>query len=341
MKIPKILRKFSKLVIILFILILSVSLYSTDYRVNNYINNFLYKLPGGRYIETTIINIFNAIDLRKLFIKNNKEDRIDLKLSLDDIKEFDKVYKCSDKNFLRDECKRWRKANFKNEEFQTKIKLKISGTSTTPYRRSHDFFDRIYKYIDPDSMHDITHGGVSYVVKFNKEKFFHNQKRISLLSPFDDWSYFQNIFNEYAAEKGLITTFGRPYLLHINGIDAGVYLAQETIGKELLERNYAITNYAILKPNDDWDSIPFGHQSRTDYIPEDKEQNGTSLKIIGLAQNQLRKMLNTLESKSYQSLSKFLDLDYMAKVSAIQLIYGTNHSSIGDNRRYIYNISKE
>ena len=297
-------------------------------------------IPGGVYIETTALNIFNALDLGKLFIKKNKEDVINLKFSVADIKEFDYAYlKCPPQFFLRDECKRWRKAKFSNEEFQSKVKIKLSGTSVTPYMRSHDVFDRIHKHINPESIHDVTHGGVSYVVKFQKEKFFKNQRIVSLISPFDDWSLFQNALNEYAAEKGLITTVGRPYLLHINGIDAGVYNAQETIGKELLERNYGITNYAILKPGDEWDSVPNGHQNNTDYIPEDKEQKGTSLKTIGLAQNQLKKMLSTLESNNYKKLSKYLDIDYMAKFSAMQLIYGTNHSSIGDNRRYIYNIS--
>ena len=345
MKISKVKLKPVYLISIVLISILSIFFYSyvSNYKVNKFINNSLDELLpwiGGIFLETSAMNIFNNIDVRKLFINKNKEDIIDLKLSIDDIKELDNAYKCSHQDFLHDECKLWRKAKFKYGEFQTKIKLKVSGTSTTPYRRSHDFFDRVYKkFFDSETIHDITHGGVSFVVKFQKENFFQNHRRVTLLSPFDEWSYFQSVFNEYASEKGLITTFGRPYLLHINGIDSGVYLLQETIGKELLERNYGITDYAILKPNDDWDSIPFGHQSNTDYISEDKEQSGTSMKTIGMAQNQLKKMLNTLDSQDFKSLSKFFDIDYMAKVSAMQLIYGSSHASIGDNRRYIYNIS--
>ena len=313
--------------------------YNTNFKVNDAINRYLYKLPGGIIVETSLMNIFNSLDVRKIAKTTNDRDVIDLKFSADDIKELDNAYKCSG-SFLLDRCKSWRKVKLENGNFQAEIKAKISGTSTTPYKRSHGVYDFLYRmFINKTAIHDVSKGGSSYVLKFGNEKFFNNFKRVSLISPFDDWSYFQNILNEYASKKGLITTFGRPYLLKINGIDSGVYLAQEKIGKELLERNYGITDYAILKPSDDWDSIPFGHQNYTDYLPEDKEQSGSSLTTIRIAQNRLRGMLAALELEDYESLSSYFDLGYMAKVSAMQLIYGTAHSSIGDNRRYIYNIA--
>lgn len=314
--------------------------YNVNFKTNDLVNRYLHKLPGGVNVETSLMNIFNSLDLRKIVKKTNDRDVIDLEFSLDDIKEFDNSYRCSQPDFLSDRCKSWRRAKVKNGSFQSKIKVKLSGTSTTPYGKSHGFYEKMYrKFIDQTAIHDVTRGGNSYVLKFEKEKFFNNLRRVSLLSPFDEWSYVQNVLNEYARKKGLITTFGRPYLLTINGIDSGVHLAQETIGKELLERNYGITDYAILKPSDDWDSIPFGHQNHTDYVPEDKEQSGSSIKTIGIAQNRLRKMFITLDTKNFEGLSRYFDIDYMAKVSAMQLVYGTAHSSIGDNRRYIYNIS--
>jgi len=208
LKISKVKLKPVYLISIVLISILSIFFYSyvSNYKVNKFINNSLDELLpwiGGIFLETSAMNIFNNIDVRKLFINKNKEDIIDLKLSIDDIKELDNAYKCSHQDFLHDECKLWRKAKFKYGEFQTKIKLKVSGTSTTPYRRSHDFFDRVYKkFFDSETIHDITHGGVSFVVKFQKENFFQNHRRVTLLSPFDEWSYFQSVFNEYASEKG-------------------------------------------------------------------------------------------------------------------------------------------
>jgi len=314
--------------------------YNTNFKTNDLVNRYLHRLPAGVNVETTLMDISNSLDLRKIVKTINDRDVVGLEFSVDDIREFDNTYSCSEKGFLRDRCKSWRKVKVKNGNFQSDIKIKLSGTSTTPYRRSHSFYDLFYRrFIDQTAIYNATRGGYSYVLKFEKDKLFNNQRRVSLLSPFDEWSYFQNVLNLYASEKGLITTFGRPYLLTINGIDSGVHLAQETIGKELLERNYGITDYAILKPSDDWDSIPFGHQNHTDYVPEDKEQSGTSTRTIGIAQNQLRTMLITLDVKDFEGLSRYFDIDYMAKISAMQLVYGTLHSSIGDNRRYIYNIS--
>lgn len=194
--------------------------YNTNFKVNDAINRYLYKLPGGIIVETSLMNIFNSLDVRKIAKTTNDRDVIDLKFSADDIKELDNAYKCSG-SFLLDRCKSWRKVKLENGNFQAEIKAKISGTSTTPYKRSHGVYDFLYRmFINKTAIHDVSKGGSSYVLKFGNEKFFNNFKRVSLISPFDDWSYFQNILNEYASKKGLITTFGRPYLLKINGIDS-------------------------------------------------------------------------------------------------------------------------
>lgn len=333
--------RFKKILYASIIIIFAVSFYgySTNYKINAKLNKFVYRLPAGLHLETSLLNIFNNLDPRKIVTRTNDLDVVDLKFSTDDIKEFDNARNCSDL-FLVDRCKVWRKVEFKNANFESDIKIKLSGTSITPYRKSLSFYDFVYRRLTNQSViHDVTTGGNSYVLKFGKENFFNNSRRVSLLSPLDEWSYFQNVLNKQAEKHGLITTSGRPYLLKINGIDSGVYLAQETIGKELLERNYGITDYAILKPNDDWDSIPFGHQNHTDYVSEDKEQSGSSLKTIGIAQNRLRDMFVALETGDFETLVRYFDPNYMAKLSAMQLIYGTWHASIGDNRRYVYNIA--
>lgn len=338
-------KKYFFFFIILIFTVSSLLAYCSDYKYRDTFDNLLRKFPYGNSLvpalHVTLDGLYNSFDFIKHFRSASEDDIIGLKLSYDDIKSFSTTYNCSKSGgFWLDECKNWKNFTFVyfNEDYKAKIKL--HGTSMTPYFSSFGFLDLLYtRKFAKNLDYDPTLGGYSFAVKFKKEKFFNSYKRISLLSPYDDWSFFQNILNQYAQQNGLITTFGRPYILKINGLEVGVYLSQEKIDKELLERNYGITNYAILKSNDVWDKSSQNHQSSTDYTPEDKEQSGSSELSIGLAQNQLRKMLIALSENNSESLSRYFDLDYMAKISAFEILYGTNHSSIGDNRRYIYNLS--
>ena len=82
-----------------------------------------------------------------------------------------------------------------------------------------------------------------------------------------------NALNKYIKYHGVITTSGSYKNLFINGTDIGLYLAIENIDKDLLERNFKITNYAILKNIDDWMAWT-GHYARTMQTSHDIEQKG-------------------------------------------------------------------
>ena len=50
-------------------------------------------------------------------------------------------------------------------------------------------------------------------------------------------------------------------------------------------------------------------------------------------------MFEALEQQRVEDLHSLVDVDYFAKLSALELLYGNTHSSIGDNVKYIYNFA--
>ena len=291
----------------------------------------------------------HQIDLVKAVIPKgfNKEDKsINLDLSIDDMLAFQEVYHNSiiNQNYLDDKDKRWRKSKItftKSEE--KKVKVKIHGTSYGPIINSLSPIDALTYFhtgkIDKNSI-DVARGGYAFKIKIKSDdSYFNNMKRINLLSPFDDWSIASNAINKYISSWGLVTSYGDIVKLHINGNIVGPYLAVEQIGKELLERNYKITNYAILKSNDDWNK-GFGaaHISSTDYTSNDKEGSG-EFKAISIANNQLDKLFNAIELKDIDTIYSLVDIEDMAKISAMVRLTGSVSPLHGDNVRYIYDMS--
>ena len=318
---------------------LAFYLFNTDHRINKWLMDKLSFTPYNSILETTAINLFNDLNVFKVFHSKSVDDVIDLDLSYEDIKSFDRSFRCSSSIFIEDRCKFWRKGLFTHQDYEDRVKVKLSGTSKTPYYRSFTFWQGVRRKLDENLVYNPVSAGYSFTIKADPEKLFQTMRRFSLLSPYDDWSFFQQVLNKLARDYGLITTYGRPFILRINDVEAGVYMLQEKIAKNLLERDYGITNYSILKSNDDWDKIPFGHMSNTDYDSEDKEQEGVSDQAIGRAQNQLRRLFMAIEQGDIEEVGRLVDIEYIATLSAFESIYGSKHSSYGDNRRYIYNFS--
>ena len=90
--------RFKKILYASIIIIFAVSFYgySTNYKINAKLNKFVYRLPAGLHLETSLLNIFNNLDPRKIVTRTNDLDVVDLKFSTDDIKEFDNARNCSD-----------------------------------------------------------------------------------------------------------------------------------------------------------------------------------------------------------------------------------------------------
>ena len=148
------------------------------------------------------------------------------------------------------------------------------------------------------------------------------------------------MINEIARNHGVITPQEHYSLLKINGYVVGVYLAQEKIDKVMLERDHAITNFAVIKANDDWDTPDERHSSVFIKNIDIYEVDGSADNAELLAVEAFQNILEALNGDDLQYLVGQVDVDSFAKVSAIQKIYGTNHSTSGDNAKYIYDASK-
>lgn len=288
-------------------------------------------------------NLYKAIQTRGY---KNSKDNINIDLSAEDLKVFQSYYYESifGLGYLDDASNEWRKSSItlpeKNEQ---KIQIKIHGTSTTPVRKSLSFINSLrYRYlnkIDSNDL-DISRGGYAFKIKIKSEdEYYDGARRLNLLSPEDDWSPSTNTINKYIQSLGVISSAGELKNLFINGREIGPYLVIENIGKELLERNYQITNYAILKVNDDWNKgfyVP--HISSTDYSSYDLEQSG-EMGTIPIAQTAFKNLMLALDKRDIQSIRSYVDIENIAKIAALLNLTGTIHPVSGDNVKYIFDIA--
>ena len=121
----------------LFTLMLSVYLY------NNYtIYDQLIKRSSKSFLIKNALTfsdyIFNQFDLIKSLSKKalNDDEIISIEMSGSDVKELNNTLEgLNDKIFINDKEKKWRKAKLLLGNSKEKIKYKIHGTSTTPFKK--------------------------------------------------------------------------------------------------------------------------------------------------------------------------------------------------------------
>lgn len=332
----------------LLITILILIFFITSFTGQKILKNFLSSRLNS-VILTEAYFLRSTVDPKKLNYErlfSKKPLTLNIKVSRKDISKFNEQIRLSQKKgFLDDKLKDWRKIdlqigqdNFKN------IKMKIHGTSLTPINSSYShssFVARLLKKININKEKDFGLGelGVSFKLKLKNENFFNGTKNFNLISPNDDWTAGSIVLTKMAEQLGAIVSVPKLYHVYFNGSDAGIYLLSEDIKKEILERNYGINNYGIIKSNDFWDkalSIP--HISMTDYTSHDKEQSGFDLASeFGLGQFEI--LMKHLASNNLQEVIKLIDMNDFARFSAFEHILGTNHYSSGDNLRYLYDFS--
>jgi len=286
-------------------------------------------------------------------------DAINIELSKEDIKAFQKFYFDStqinglrvgmtpgsiNSGYLVDDINFWRKAKVTLPGMEKqKVKIKLHGTSPAPVLDAVSFSDkmkwRLFKSIDQDDF-DISKGGFAFKLKINSaDAYYQQKKRLDLYTPWDNWGVVSNSLNKYFKELGVITNSGDVKRVYINGQEIGPYLLVENIDKEMLERDYKITNFAIFKTNDDWNKgKASSHSSTTDYTSYDIEQSGVE-GTIDIAQAKLNLLMIALEQEDIEFLEELVDVDNLAKVAALINITGTVHPLLGDNAKYIYDFA--
>ena len=282
-----------------------------------------------------------AMSADRLYVPGT--NRVNLELSANDIDHISVVYRTAmDRQYLIDSEKVWRKANLKlgvDDKFKN-IKFKIYGTSIIPYRSSTRYsryaVDRIFgsKYLDPALI------GFSFKIKLDSDRYWNQMRRLNFVTPWQGWDASTITLSRAAAGLGLITSIPDLTHMYINSQDAGIFLRAEDIDKELLERNYGITNYAIIQNDDEWDkAFGIAHNSPTDYTIFGKTVSDSGA-TADIASEALARVMDALAKKDISLLKRLIDVESFAKSDALMHIYGTWHSTTGDNLRYLYDLSR-
>ena len=318
---------------------------------------------GQRYLTNHCVNkicslllsesykIRSSIDPRKLNydrLFSEKPNSLNITVSRKDIANYNQqIRQALPLGFHEDRWKEWQTVDLQigDNKFQN-IKMKLHGTATTNILQSNaigSFTYRLLKKlgIDTHKKKDFGLGelSASFKLKLNDNQFFNGIRKLTLISSGDEWTAGSIALTKMAKHLGAIVSV--PKIVHgnFNGTDAGIYLISEEIDKELLERNYGITDYGILKTNDVWDKA-FGipHVSMTDYTSHDKEQSGAEL-ASEYALGQLGRLMKTVELNDMEGLTRLIELNDFARFSALTHYYGVNNATAGDNLRYLYDFS--
>jgi len=266
----------------------------------------------------TIRYASNEIDIVRIYhkIKNEEPVSTNLKLSSADVADIEsqiEVFK--KKGFIKDELNYWRKGKLKKGNKEFKIKYKIHGTSISPLKN----------------------GYLSFRIKFAKDQPYEDQIReFNLIRIYfdSDENVPTIIFNNLANKIGLLSPVGETTILKINGVTVGFFYTKERHGKEWFEKKQ-ITNYSILKANDDWDKKKSGHVSDLDLSEKNIEVSGAGINT-DIAVGSIKNLFDAINSKDIKEIFRLIDKDYFAKFLALSTLVNDNHPITGDNLKFIY-----
>jgi hypothetical protein len=301
--------------------------------------------PSYIVLQKTFYNFDISDAFRQRGYKKSK-DSININLSSEDIKYFQDYYygQLSKGNFLADEGKDWRKAKVDFFEYdRKKVKVKLHGTAAIGFN-AFNLYDhirwRLTGRVDKNSL-DISKAPYGFKLKIKSDdQYVDGIRRMNLISPLDDWDSATIGMNKYISSIGVITTNSRVIRLYVNGRELGPYHFEEPVNKELLERNFQITNYAILANNDDWNKgLGINHISSTDFTSNDMDVSG-ELETTKIATSQFKRLVDAVNNKDIGTVISLLDTDDIAKVAALTKLVGTNHPIAGDNLKYVYDLAR-
>jgi hypothetical protein len=174
----------------------------------------------------------------------------------------------------------------------------------------------------------------SFSIKFNKSKLLENIREIALIIL--DEQDITTVFSYYLVNKYLgISVHSKIVRLRINGVDQGLYLMEEKVRKELLEKN-GLAGVDILQPIAMWTT-----QTNTTHTHQ-YTHNISSVIIKNLSNidnGQLLKYKKVYNVDNYRELSKLINIDSFARFEAIRMIHADRHAAGGDNLKLFYNNS--
>jgi len=268
--------------------------------------------------------VMNELDLMRAVKRNStilsENQIVSLKFSSSDMRDLNNNINAiisSEKPFISDKDKQWRKAQILYQSNEEKIKYKLHGTAVTPYKE----------------------GSFSLRIKHSREgNYLDKMREYTLITSKDEPDINTMIVNNYANSIGLYSPKNRLVLLKINGVQIGLFTLFEHYDKEWFERKMNLTNYVSFKSNDDWDTKTRSfHFDDTDLFSEDKEVGGTGNK--GIALGALDLLFDAIKSNNLNQIERLVDIDYLAKFLAYLSLINNSHQISGDNLRYIYDLT--
>jgi hypothetical protein len=311
---------------VFFVLLLLLFLFLTSI----YYNDKFYKSAIKLSIENPYFlkplefldNIYNELDINRYIQRENlSENKIyRIQFSGSDVKKVkEQIELFKEVGYIKDELNVWRKATVVINNKEQKVKFKLHGTSISPLANDNGFSLRI---------------------KHKKEGNYYNLMReYSLLSSKDDLDISTISINNIASEFGLLAPYGEMVITKINNVPIGMFMLVEHHGKEWFERNHQMTNYSILKSNDDWDrkenTSGTAHISNSDKLVNNKEVKTTSLKSSE-ALGALHNLFEAIEDNNIDEVKELVDIDYAARFMAISVLANNAHPLAGDNFKFIY-----
>ena len=330
------------IIIISAILCVVFGLYLTDYGYVR-LKSAVEKVPRGEELFEMIEVVLNEFDFVKVInqVELSDDDYVDLILSGDDLSDLqNRLTKYIDEGFIRDEINEWRKAKIIVDGRPEKIKYKVHGTSVSPLHHGISLWARLRAKLGlGERSVAIGYGSFSLKIKHKKtSKYRGLMRRYNLITVNDDVELSTIAINKIAADIGLIAPYGKMVIVRINKSPIGMYMMVENHGKEWFERNHRLTNYTIMKSNDDWDRKLPGHVSDTDLYIQNKEVDGASVND-GIALSALDILFTAINSNDLKTVKRLIDVDYMAKYMAMLTITNNSHPITGDNLRYVYDHS--
>jgi hypothetical protein len=283
-------------------------------------NPLIIKIYNLGFRSLSIIE--NQLDFSRVFykLKEQEPDNLNINMSAEDYANLmSQIEFFKKKTFIKDEYNYWRKAKLFDKKEKYNIEYKLHGTSVTPLHR----------------------GFFNLRIKFNKkEKFLNNQRQFNLIKLYQqsDEKISTIIINNIANDIGLLSPRGELILVKINNVNLGLFYKQERHSKEWFEKQ-KITNYSLLKNNDDWDKKYHGHFSDLDLHEQNIEISGES-NNSPLALGSLKILFKAIRSNDLETIFKLIDVDYFAKFIALLSVFNNPHMISGDNLKFVYDHSQ-
>tara|TARA_B110000046_G_C13026063_1_gene414205 strand:- start:8991 stop:11648 length:2658 start_codon:yes stop_codon:yes gene_type:complete len=198
------------------------------------------------------------------------------------------------------------------------------------------------KYHGTDDAHYINNK-YSYSIKLKDTTgHYNNAKRYKLIKG-EEAEPTIVAANHLAYKMGLIAPVGKMKIVRINKEEVGHYYFTEDVKKGYLEREFGISNYAVLANVSDWTRkeraiLGTPHISDLDLQKEhikydDDINHSKGIQIYG-------ELTRLIEEDNTQEVIKYFDVEYIGKFLAIASLFNDVHFMVGDNLKLVYDFNR-